>query len=175
LSSLSAANRLNGPKESTSMGREIRRSFIRVNRTLMSASDIRLEQRSSPGSAREPSTFVALQRIFCPAAESCTHMLQYNQDWREKAHTGMMKATTTLETTPTECVDAIVQMLRAARSNLSDRFDKCAAWQAHGGGRDNKAEMRTRRRPVLQHAHQTPAGDRRLTRASMTQQGASRI
>jgi hypothetical protein len=103
-------------------------------------------------------------------------MLQYNQDWREKAHTGMMKATTTLETTPTECVDAIVQMLRAARSNLSDRFDKCALrGRLMAAAGIIKAEMRTCRHPVLQHAHQTPAGDRRLTRASMTQQGASRI
>ena len=36
LSSRSAANRLNGPKESTSLDSELRRSFIRVVRPLMS-------------------------------------------------------------------------------------------------------------------------------------------
>src|ERR1700723_1561522 len=40
LSSLSAANRLKGPKESTSLGCELRRSFIRVVRVLMSATRV---------------------------------------------------------------------------------------------------------------------------------------
>src|ERR1700685_4583822 len=41
LSTLSPTNRLNGPKESTSLGCELRRSFIRVVRPLMSHPDIR--------------------------------------------------------------------------------------------------------------------------------------
>src|SRR5580693_10704747 len=50
LSSLSAANRLNGPKESTSLGCRVRRSFIRVVLALTSETGLLCKAEVLPGS-----------------------------------------------------------------------------------------------------------------------------
>src|ERR1700729_3460131 len=57
LSTLSPTNRLNGPKESTSFGCELRRSFIRVVRPLMSHPDIRGSVEELPCRSDDPFSF----------------------------------------------------------------------------------------------------------------------